>query len=207
MIRPLGFRGAAFGAALEGDGRGRESNRRAISEELGIPSDWAYLRQVHGGAVVRAGQSGRLGDADALFSTVPMLPLAIATADCYPVVLEAHCAVGIAHAGWRGAVAGTVRSLREAMAAAGAAPVRAAVGPGIGPCCFEVGPEVTARFPGLERSTTWGTRSLDLIEAIIRQLEGLEVWTSGMCTHCGGGYHSYRRDGTEERQVAVAWVA
>ena len=93
------------------------------------------------------------------------------------------------------------------MAAAGAAPVRAAVGPGIAACCFEVGPEVAARFPGLERSTTWGAGSVDLQEAIIGQLQGLEVWTAGVCTHCGGGYHSFRRDGTNERQVAVAWVA
>ncbi len=207
MIRPPGFRGAAFGAALEGDGRGKESNRQAISEELGISSDWAYLHQVHGDAVIRAGESGRLGDADALFSTVPMLPMAVATADCYAIVLEGDGAAGIAHAGWRGAVAGTVTALREAMATAGVAPVRAAVGPGIGACCFEVGPEVVAQFPGVERNTTWGTRNVDLLEAIIGQLEGLEVWTSGVCTHCGGGYYSYRRDRTGERQVAVAWLA
>ncbi len=207
MIRPPGFRGAAFGAALEGNGRDREPNRQAISEQLGIPSDWAHLRQVHGDAVIRAGESGRLGDADALFSTVPMLPLAVATADCYPVVLEADGAAGIAHAGWRGVIAGTVIALREVMVNAGAAPVRAAVGPGIGGCCFEVGPEIAARFPGLRRTTTWGTGSVDLLEAIIRQLEGLEVWTSGVCTYCGSGYYSYRRDGTDERQVAVAWVA
>lgn len=207
MIRPPGFRGAAFGAALEGDGRGKEPNREAISEELSIPADWAYLHQVHGVAVIRAGEPGPLGDADAMFSTVRMLPLAVATADCYPVVLEADGAVGIAHAGWRGAVAGIVRELREAMAAAGRAPVRAAVGPGIAACCFEVGPEVAARFPGMQRSTTWGTGSVDLPGAITEQLGGLEVWAADVCTHCGGGYHSYRRDGTDERQVAVAWVA
>jgi len=207
MIRPPGFRGAAFGAALEGDGRGRELNRQAISEELAIPADWAYLHQVHGIAVIRAGEAGPLGDADAMFSTVPMLPMAVATADCYPVVLEADGAVGIAHAGWRGAAAGIVRALREAMTAAGLTPIRAAIGPGIGACCFEVGPEVAAQFPGLQRSTTWGTGSVDLPGAIMGQLGGLEVWTSDVCTHCGGGYHSYRRDGSDERQVAVAWVA
>jgi len=207
MIRPPGFSGAAFGAALEGDGRIRQEDRWAISKRLGIPVEWAYLRQVHGGTVVRAEGAGLLGDGDGLFSTDHMLPMAVATADCYPIVIEAAGASGIAHAGWRGVVAGTVTALRAAMSSAGSAPVRAAVGPGIGACCFEVGPEVVSRFPGLERRTARGTVSVDLLEAIVRQLEGLDVWASRVCTHCGDGYNSYRRDGTDERQVAVAWVA
>jgi len=207
MILPPGFSGAAFGTATEGDGRIHEADRQTISDRLGIPAEWAHLRQVHGGTVIRAVAPGFLGDADGLFSTVPMLPMVVATADCYPIVLEADGTAGIAHAGWRGVLAGTITALRATMSAAGAAPVRAAVGPGIGACCFEVGPEVAARFSGLEHRTTWGTGSVDLLEAIVRQLDGLDVWASGVCTHCGDGYHSFRRDGTDERQVAVAWVA
>jgi len=207
MILPPGFSGTAFGAAHDGDGRMREADRIAFSERLGVSTGWAYLRQVHGGTVVRAEAPGLLGDADGMFSTVPMLPMAVATADCYPIVMEADGAAGIAHAGWRGVVAGTVTALRTAMSAAGAAPVRAAVGPGIGACCFEVGSDVASRFPGLESRTSWGTPSVDLLEAIVRQLGGLDVWVSGVCTHCGDGHQSYRRDGTDERQVAVAWVA
>ncbi|MCB2222934.1 MAG: polyphenol oxidase family protein [Actinobacteria bacterium] len=206
MIRPPGFAGAAFGTAADGNGRDDPAAREAVSSSLGIPSDWAYVRQVHGSGVVEATAPGRLGDADALRTRRPGLPMAVATADCFPVVLEGPGAAGIAHAGWRGAVAGVVPALREAMAAAGAAPVRAAIGPGIGPCCFEVGPEVAERFPGHTAATAAGTTGVDLPAVLRSQLGGLEVWEAGECTMCGAGYHSYRRDGTDLRQIGVAWL-
>ncbi len=150
MIRPPGFRGAAFGAAADGDGRSDAAARRRISRSLGLSEAWAYLHQVHGRRVWRASGPGLQGDGDALFTTTPGLPLAVGTADCLPVVLEAADGVGLAHVGWRGAVAGVVAALRGAMEAEGLAPLRAAVGPGIGPCCFAVGPEVAAALPGFE---------------------------------------------------------
>ena len=207
MIRPPGFLGAAFGTAMDGDGRDDSSARVAISSELGIPSEWASLRQVHGAGVIEATAPGRLADADAVFSSIPLLPMTVATADCYPVVLEAEGATGIAHAGWRGADAGVVPALREAMEARGFSVQRAAIGPGIGTCCFEVGPEVVERFPELAGTTSWGTPSVDLVGAILSQVEGLAVWCADVCTHCEAGYRSYRRDGTPLRQVGVAWVA
>ena len=207
MILPAGFRGAAFGTAADGNGRDDPASRASISDRLGICDEWAYLGQVHGAAVIRAEAPGRLGEADAMFTTVPGLPMAVATADCYPVVLEARSAAGIAHAGWRGVDAGVVPALRAAMAEAGHPPVRAAVGPGIGACCFEVGPEVLTRFPGQGSTTGWGTAGVDLPAALDEQLEGLEVWRARECTHTLDAYHSYRRDGTERRQVGIAWVA
>ena len=207
MILPPGFRGAAFGTAGDGDGRADPVARAAISAGLGIPADWAFLRQVHGVGVLQASAPGSLGEGDAVFSTVPMLPMVVATADCLPVILEAEGAAGIAHAGWRGAAAGVVEALREAMAAAGKAPRRAAIGPGIGPCCFEVGPEVVDRFGGFEAETTWGTPSVDLAAAVASRLDGLAVWRAEACTHCGVGFRSFRKDGTALRQVGVAWAA
>lgn len=206
MIRPPGFRGAAFGDGSDGDGRSEPGSRAAISTSLGIPTDWAWLRQVHGCGVVRVSRSGPQGDADAAFTTQAGLPLAVATADCYPVILEADGAVGIAHSGWRGTVAGVVAALREAMAAAGFDPERAAIGPGIGPCCFEVGAEVAAQFPEHSGLTSWGTLSVDLRDAIRAALAGVDVWDAGVCTMSDDGYHSYRRDRAIERQVAVAWL-
>jgi YfiH family protein len=206
MIRPPGFRGAAFGAAADGDGRSDLAARRRIARELDLPEEWAYLHQVHGRRVHLASHPGLQGNGDALFTTTPRLPLAVGTADCLPVVIEASGGVGLAHAGWRGAAAGVVGALRSAMEAAGLVPHRAAVGPGIGPCCFAVGPDVAAALPGHRSITRAGGESVDLPGAVAAALDGLEVWRSEECTCCGAGFHSYRRDGTRQRQVAVAWL-
>lgn len=206
MIRPRGFHGTAFGAAPDGDGRRSAASRAAISHALGIPTRWAYVRQVHGPVVVRVEKPGLQGEADAMVTNAPMLPMAVAVADCVPVVLEGDGAAGIAHAGWRGAAAGVVAAVIREMEELGSPAQRAAIGPGIGPCCFEVGPEVAARFDGFVRSTTWGTPSVDLVAALRAQLGGITVWVSPECTYCGEGYHSFRRDRTKQRQVAVAWV-
>jgi len=207
MIRPPGFRGAAFGTAADGDGRHDPEARQRISEALGVPADWAYLHQVHGSRVREATSPGLQGDGDALFTAALRLPLAVGTADCVPVILEGPGGTGLAHMGWRGAAAGVVAALRAAMEAAGAAPVRAAVGPGIGPCCYEVGAEVLAALSAFQARTRRGTASVDLSAAAASGLAGLEVWKAGLCTCCGSGFHSYRRDATRRRQVAVAWLA
>ncbi len=206
MIRPPGFRGAAFGSAADGDGRSDPKARRWAAASLAIPGEWAVLQQVHGSHVIRVEAAGPSGQGDAMFTTRPMLPLAVGTADCLPVVLEAEGGVGIAHAGWRGAAAGVIGALRRAMAEAGIPVLRAAVGPGIGPCCFEVGPEVAASFPRFASSTRWGTRSVDLPSAVVSQLAGLEIWQAAECTYCGSGFRSQRRDNSSERQVSWAWL-
>lgn len=207
MIRPPGFRGAAFGTAADGDGRHDREARQRISGSLGIPADWACLHQVHGSRVWEARSPGLQGDGDAVFTTVPRLPLAVGTADCVPVILEGPGGTGLAHMGWRGAAAGVVAALRSAMEAAGVTPVRAAVGPGIGPCCYEVGADVLAALPAFHAHTERETASVDLPAAAASGLAGLEVWHAGVCTSCGAGFHSFRRDGTRRRQVAVAWLA
>jgi len=206
MIRPPGFRGAAFGTAADGDGRHDEEARRRISGELGLSSDWAFLHQVHGSRVWVAASPGLQGDGDALFTTVRGLPLAVGTADCFPVALEGPGGVGLAHMGWRGAAAGVVGVLRAAMEAAGVAPVRAAIGPGIGPCCYEVGPEVLEALAAFRCRTRRDRAGVDLPAAAAAGLGGLEVWRADACTCCGAGFHSFRRDATRQRQVAVAWL-
>jgi YfiH family protein len=206
MIRPGSLPGVVFGDANDGDPRRDPAARERMAAAAGIGSDWAWMRQVHGATVVRATAPGVLGEADAAFTTVPGLPLAVGIADCYPVVLVAEGGVGIAHAGWRGVVAEVVPQLRAAMIAVGVTPHRAAIGPGIGPCCFEVGPEVAARFPGFVTTTTRGTVGVDLPAALRSQLVGLTVWESGVCTMSDAGYHSFRRDGTAQRQAGVSWL-
>lgn len=207
MNLPAGVRGVAFGTAKDGDPRIDDGVRSVISEALGIAPGWAWVRQVHGARVVEPSGPGIGAEGDALISTEPGLPIGVTVADCVPVVLIGDGAVGIAHAGWRGAAAGVVDATIKALDASGHHPHTAVIGPGIGPCCFEVGDEVAQRFPSHVRTTTWGTQSVDLPGAIAGGLEGLEVHHTGECTHHDSRFHSFRRDGTAARQFAVAWVA
>lgn len=206
MIRPPQLAGAAFSEASDGDIRNDLNTRVSLSEALGVSHSWATVRQVHGSDVVRATASGDAGNADGVWTTEPGLPVAVFTADCFGVVMSAPGAVGVAHAGWRGALAGVVAEMRSVMIRNGHTPTRAAIGPGIGLCCFEVGPEVSGEFPDDSAMTTWGTRSVDLSGAILRQLEGLETWVSKGCTYHDEGWFSHRRNANPDRLAAVGWV-
>ncbi len=206
MIRPPGFRAAAFETLAVDDARHDPAARRAVATELGIGSDWAYLHQVHGATVIEATAPGLLGDADGIVTTSRGLPLVVATADCLPIVIEGEGSIGVAHAGWRGLAMGIIPAVLSAMADLGDRPLRAAIGPGIGPCCYEVGPEVAERFPGFVSTTSWGTTSIDLAAAAADQLAGLDVWTSGRCTRTDPELRSYRGGDLVHRQVAVGWL-
>ena len=181
-----------------------EENRRRLGEALGVP--WprlATVRQVHGTTVHTVAGAGPQGlDADALIGRGPGTALAILVADCAPVLLldPRTGALGLAHAGWRGTVGGiaarTVAALHDAY---GCRPgdLLAAVGPAIGPCCYEVDEPVLAR---LRAAVPWwaevvrpgrpGHAYLDVPGANLRVLRdaGLDpdrVDVSGLCTACG----------------------
>jgi hypothetical protein len=206
MIRPAGFTGAAFGTKATGDLRINIAQREVVAADLEISSDWAFVHQIHSAIVVEATRSGRLGDADAIVSRVPGIPVAVATADCVPVIIEADAAVAVIHAGWRGAIAGVVPATLAALHESGHEPVRAAIGPAIGPCCYEVGDEVAEHFDRFVGRTTWGSRSVDIPRYLEDQLTGLAVWKAAECTFTSARLHSWRRDRTKQRQVAVAWL-
>ncbi len=206
MIRPPGFEGAAFGEAAAGDLRTDEASRRRVADGLGISPEWAFVTQVHGSTVVRATTPGMLGEADAIFTTRQALPVAIATADCVPIVLEGAGFAAVIHAGWRGASAGVVGHAVGELDAAGLKIARAAIGPSIGPCCYEVGDEVAEQFPDFTRTTTWGTTSVDIAGSIEESLGSIPVWRSARCTFTDGELHSYRQNRTKLRQVTVAWL-
>ena len=207
MNRSPGVDGAAFTDGSDGDQRNDLTARSAVSSWLGISRDWATVRQVHGASLTRAESSGELADADAIWSDVPGLPVAVFTADCFGVVLRSESAVGVAHAGWRGAASGVVLVLREEMTRQGHEPGAAAIGPGIGPCCFEVGPEVAEQFPQDVAETRWGATSVDLVSALRRQLDGMDVWVSGACTMHEKTFYSHRRNRTALRNASITWVA
>lgn len=206
MISPPGRQGVAFSEGSDGDLRGDSAARSRLSRSLGITEDWATVRQVHGRELIRVETPGDAGEADGLWTSERGLPLAVFTADCHGVVLHASDAVGVAHAGWRGVDAGVVGRLRSEMADAGHEPHLAEIGPGIGPCCFEVGPEVAGRFPATSAITTWGTTSVDLGLAVKSQLEGTDVWAVGSCTMHEAGWFSHRQDGTPWRLATVGWL-
>lgn len=206
MIRPPGFTGAAFGTRDTGDLRADAAKRAAASAELGITPSWAFVNQVHGATVLEAVSPGLLGDADAIVTEVQGLPVAVATADCVPLIVEASDAVAVVHAGWRGALAGVLPATLDLMRKRGHDPQRVALGPAIGPCCYEVGDEVAVLFDGFAAQTTWGTTSVDIPGYLRAELKGLDVWSSDECTHTSERMNSWRRDSTRQRQVAVAWL-
>jgi YfiH family protein len=206
MIRPPGFRGAAFGTAEDGDGRSDPVIRLPIATALGISADWATVKQVHGAELLEANSGGLLGQADALFTTKPDLPLCVATADCVPIVLEAADSVALVHAGWRGLAAGVIAHTVASMLERDDRPLRAAIGPAIGPCCYEVGDDVVEQLGDFRAETTWGTPSIDLRAAAAAQLGRVDLWVSDRCTKTDSAFHSFREDGTQERQIAVAWL-
>ena len=175
---------------------------------IGIQPEWATLRQVHGAVIIEVNRPGRAGNGDALTTVCRGLPLAVFTADCGGVVLETSGAVAVIHAGWRGladgVVAETARYLKVHLERRGS--VRAALGPMIGPCCFEVGEEVAELFPGPEATTLWKSTSVDLGEAIRSQVPGASWWSADACTRCGDGWFSHRATGTPYRMAAIGWI-
>jgi hypothetical protein len=160
----------------------------------------ATLKQVHSAACVAAGgRAGLLGSGDALLENTPGGVVAVRTADCIPILLvdQRNRAVAAVHAGWRGTVARIAASAVAAMGDRfGSAPadLHAAIGPGIGRCCFEVGPEVAVQFG--ER----GRAHVDLSDANRRQLveagvTAARIHASNLCTMCRPEeFHSFRRD-------------
>lgn len=193
---------------------------RRFARELGL-DDVPIVRasQVHGARVVKvdaappAGTTVDAGECDALVTSLAGIALVVQTADCVPVLLAGDRAIGAVHAGWRGAAANVVGVAAAALFALGGdrSSVRAWLGPSIGACCYEVGPEVASRFPGVfARPSKDGKFLLDLPGVVSRQLldAGIppeKVSAHAGCTMCGGErFASYRRDReTAGRMIAL----
>ncbi len=159
------------------------------------------LRQVHSRRIVNAAVAHGC-EGDGLISGATGRVLAVRTADCLPVLIadDATRTVAALHAGWRGVLLGIAS---EAVAhLGGARDLHIAVGPGIGPCCFEVGPEVAIQFRQIfpERGDLDRAAAIDLAEALRRQFvaagaPGERVVVAGLCTRCRAeDFHSWRRD-------------
>lgn len=195
-------------------GGDRPENVRENLRRLGLtvgfdPDRCCRLHQVHGIDVVRALEPatllGRAGDA--LISAEPGVTIGVVTADCVPVLFadRGRRAVGAAHAGWRGLAGGvleaTIASLGEHF---GIRPreLLCAIGPCIGPCCYEVGEEVAARFDAGAVLRGRGPRPhLDLAQAARVRLRAAgvpeaQISEARLCTRCRDDlFYSYRREG------------
>lgn len=222
------YRSLNLGILTDDDPASVARNRRVLATALERDQgSFAMGLQVHGAAVERrlelprrsayAERGVRLANADAQVTCEPRVTPLVLVADCVPLVLGLPGAVAVAHCGWRGIAAGVVgNALAAACELAEEAPDRAsaALGPGIGPCCYEVGSDVIERFKACsyDRALVHGNR-LDLAEAIRYELErsGLapdSIWHAALCTSCHSElFFSHRRDGgVTGRQAGVAWL-
>jgi purine-nucleoside/S-methyl-5'-thioadenosine phosphorylase / adenosine deaminase len=190
-------------------------NRELLATALGRdPGAFAMGRQVHGtGVQVHAEAPSELAEADAQVTTSPDLTSLVLVADCVPLVLATARAVAAVHCGWRGVAGGIVTASLDAVRAQGdGGEVTAAIGPGIGPCCYEVGEEVADAFRSGGLGDALDEDRLDLAAAIRLELDrkGVQVVTAvGLCTSCNRDlFFSHRRDGgVTGRQAGLGWLS
>jgi YfiH family protein len=223
-------------------------NRARVADRVGVPWDRIRRgRQVHGrrvlgprrgasragpsvpraGARVRpAGGLEPLPEADGQVADRLGEAAAVLVADCLPVAVVGPGAVAMLHCGWRGLAAGLVAEGVDALRELGDGPLVALIGPGAGPCCYEVGPEVHAAFAGgaepgsggaelrsggADLPPTGAAPTLDLKAIAAERLAAAgvaEVHDVGLCTICADPalFFSHRRDGgATGRQCGVVW--
>jgi len=175
----------------------------------------ATLKQIHSDRVVLVNSPGPQGEGDALISGKRNINLAIRTADCLPILIADPQSRSMAaiHAGWRGVVSEIVPKTVDALRRqfdSNPEDLVIAIGPSIGSCCFEVGPEVAIQFASFFPEFDLTTRTkVDLAETICRQLrqKGVgreQIYLSNRCTFCDRGlFDSYRRDKQEAGRMTT----
>ena len=206
---------ANLGLATGDDADAVGENRRRVSDALGgsagDPARWAWARQVHGADVVEPTGPGRAGDADALVTDRPDLPLLVLVADCAPVALVGSDVVAAVHVGWRGLLAGVVPASVEVVRRRAPGRVHAVVGPCISPAHYEFGGEELERVvgrvgPEVRARTGDGAPALALRAGIHAALAAAAVDERidvDVCTYASPDHFSHRRDGITGRQALV----
>jgi polyphenol oxidase len=228
------FNSLNLGSLTEDTPEAVEENRGRLVEALGFAGDQiAFARQVHGAELATAagqrcafpvhstGKAHRnphdIRAADGQVVEEPGIAGLVFVADCLPVAVHGPGGVAMLHCGWRGLAGGIVAKGVEAVGATGAA-----IGPGIGPCCYEVGDDVLVAFtslgqgiastPSVESQGNGSPGShLDLPEVARRLLAEagvMRVESAGLCTYCEADlFFSHRRDaGHTGRQAGLAWL-
>lgn len=188
-------------------------NRELLGKRLRLPSEPAWLNQVHGTQVANLDDGLANHEADASFTARPGVVCAVLTADCLPILLTDGCIVAAIHAGWRGLLNGVLDN--ALMAPPWQQPPQVWLGPAIGPDAFEVGPEVYRRF--VERSACFEAgfhQRRQRIFGDLYRLAAIVLEKYGITTINGGNFctfsqpelfYSHRRDGICGRMATVIW--
>lgn len=211
------FASLNLGAAVGDDPARVRENHMRLAASVGYDAARLFqTSQVHGAAVFTVteretpdGAKGR--EADALVTRVHGTAVGVRVADCVPVLLADTVRGNVAavHAGWKGVVQGVIRQAIEALDARGESMI-AAIGPSIGPCCFEVGDDVAVEIAeeagdGIVLRRGDGRPHVDLWRAVEHQLWAAGVGvidTLGRCTVCEPEwFYSYRRDGAQSGRM------
>ncbi|MGI8845319.1 MAG: polyphenol oxidase family protein [Thermoleophilaceae bacterium] len=184
-------------------------NRDLLSAEVGLDRTAMGL-QVHGADLATwtgpPAARAPLQEVDGHVTDAEGLGLLVLAADCLPVALAAPGRVAMLHCGWRGVAAGILAAGVDAFDA----PPAAVIGPGIGRCCFEVGPEVLEAFADVPGAAAG--RMLDLravVEARLRNVGVTALEHVDLCTSCREDlFFSHRRDGgITGRQGGIVWLS
>jgi YfiH family protein len=209
-----------LGRLTDDDPGAVDRNRLTLEREIGV--GLAFVHQVHGSRVLTVGEAdaeasrraerGGLVRADGQVTDERGIGVTTLAADCLPVAVAGPSAVAMLHAGWRGLHTGVIGKGVAALRELGErGELSAAVGPGAGPCCYEVGPEVHEAFAAQPSAVHHGRR-LDLKSIAAAELKAAgvtEVHDLGICTICADPdlLFSHRRDrGVTGRQAGVAWL-
>lgn len=200
-----------LGRSTRDDSANVDENRRRLCEAVDVePDRLALNRQVHASTVNRAQPGVRSEHGDGLWTDEPGVPMLALSADCLPIALarvNGNPSLALLHAGRLGLLAGIV----QAGVATLGGPLAAVVGPGIGPCCYEVGDDILAAYRVRLGADVVQGRNLDLWTAADRVLREAGVETVerlDVCTACDDRFFSHRRDGpVTGRQGVIGYVA
>lgn len=211
--------GLNIGVSSGDDPEAVRENRRRLCELTAVSATRVTMgAQVHGTQIHMIGDPPRPGDftaaamdwdqGDGLVTSRSDLPLVVLGADCLPVLMwrSDGAAVGAAHAGWRGLVDGILENLVVALG--DPHELGAAIGPGVGPCCYPVDQDLRTRFAARFGADTVHGDAVHLAGAAIRDLVALGIPTESVavvdaCTSCEPDrFFSYRRDGARTGRQA-----